>query len=87
MLIDPSLLPGGAPLDGVDVAVPADDASREAARTALLAASGGAQVISKEMKLGEQNTELADLRRVTVIGLVTASVLGGLSAAIATAGR
>jgi hypothetical protein len=86
VLIDPSLLPAGTELSNVDVAVPADDKSRESARTALLAASGGAQVISKEMKLGEQNSELADLRRVTVIGLVTASVLGGLSAAIATAG-
>jgi len=84
--IDPELVPSNAPFTGVDVAVPADDASRESARTALLAASGGAQVISKEMKLGQQDTELADLRRVTVIGLVTASVLGGLSAAIATAG-
>ena len=52
----------------------------------MLAASGGAQVISKEMKLGDQDTQLADLRRVTIIGLITASVLGGLSAAIATAG-
>lgn len=86
MLIDPALLPPDAPVSGVDVAVPASDASREKARTALLAASGGAQVISKEMKLGDQNTELSDLRRVTVIGLVTASVLAGLSAAIATAG-
>jgi hypothetical protein len=86
VLIDPSLLPKDAPLTGVDVAVPADNASRESARTALLAAADGAQVISKEMKLGEQNTELADLRRVTVIGLVTAAVLGGLSAAISTAG-
>ncbi len=86
VLIDPALLPGAAPLTGVDVVVPADDASRESARTALLAASGGAQVISKEMMLGQQDTQLADLRRVTVIGLVTASVLGGLSAAIATAG-
>jgi hypothetical protein len=86
VLIDPALLPAGTELSNVDVAVPADGKSRESARTALLAASGGAQVISKEMKLGEQNSELADLRRVTVIGLVTASVLGGLSAAIATAG-
>ena len=86
VLIDPSLLPAGTELSNVDVAVPADDRSRESARTALLAAADGAQVISKEMKLGEQNSELADLRRVTVIGLVTASVLGGLSAAIATAG-
>lgn len=86
VLIDPALLPAGTELSNVDVAVPADGKSRESARTALLAASGGAQVISKEMKLNEQNSELADLRRVTVIGLVTASVLGGLSAAIATAG-
>jgi hypothetical protein len=86
VLIDPSLVPADASLSGVDVAVPAREASREAARTALLAASGGAQVISKEMKLGDQNLQLDDLRRVTVIGLVTASLLGGLSAAIATAG-
>ncbi|MFL6123662.1 FtsX-like permease family protein [Actinophytocola sp.] len=86
VLIDPSLLPADAPLFGVDVAVQASPGSREAARTALLAASGGAQVISKEMMLGDQNTQLADLRRVTVIGLLAASLLGGLSAAIATAG-
>jgi hypothetical protein len=86
VLIDPALLPSDAPRDAVDVAVPATDATREEARTALLAASGGAQVISKEMMLGDQDTQLADLRRVTVIGLVTAAVLGGLSAAIATAG-
>lgn len=86
VLIDPALLPADAPLSGVEVAVPASDSSREKARTALLAASGGAQVISKEMKLSDQDTQLADLRRVTVIGLVTASVLAGLSAAIATAG-
>lgn len=88
VLIDPALLPADAPLATVDVAVPASSssASRESARTALLAASEGAQVISKEMKIGDQNTQLADLRRVTVIGLVTAALLGGLSAAIATAG-
>lgn len=86
VLIDPALLPADTPLSGVDVAVPATDSTREKARTALLAASGGAQVISKEMKLGHQDTQLADLRRLTVIGLVTASVLAGLSAAIATAG-
>jgi hypothetical protein len=86
VLIDPALLPKNAPESSVDVAVPATDATRETARTALLAASGGAQVVSKEMMLGDQDTQLADLRRVTVIGLVTASVLGGLSAAIATAG-
>lgn len=86
VLIDPALLPAGAPMSDVDVAVPPSAGSREAARTALLAASGGAQVISKETELSDQNTQLADLRRVTVIGLLAASLLGGLSAAIATAG-
>ncbi len=86
VIVDPALWPREAPPSSVTVAVAADDANRETVRTAMLAASGGEQVISKEMKLGQQDTQLADLRRVTVIGLVTASVLGGLSAAIATAG-
>ncbi|HEY0452532.1 ABC transporter permease [Actinophytocola sp.] len=86
VIVDPALWPADLPLAAATVAVAADDRTREATRTAMLAAAGGEQVISKEMKLGEQNTQLADLRRVTVIGLVTASVLGGLSAAIATAG-
>jgi FtsX-like permease family protein len=86
VIVDPALWPQDVPLMSVDVALAADDSTREAARTAMLAASGGEQVISKEMKLGDQDTQLADLRRVTIIGLVTASVLGGLSAAIATAG-
>lgn len=85
-IIDPALLPAGAMVNQTHVAVPADDATREAARTALLAASGGEQVVSKETELLDQDTQLADLRRVTVIGLVTASLLAGISAAIATAG-
>jgi FtsX-like permease family protein len=85
-VIDPALVPAGAPVSQVYVAVPSDDASREATRTALLAASGGEQVVSKETELASQDTMLADLRRVTVIGLVTASLLAGVSAAIATAG-
>ncbi|HEV7651931.1 MAG TPA: ABC transporter permease [Actinophytocola sp.] len=86
VVVDPALWPKDVRLLSESIAVAADGRTREAARTAMLAASGGAQVISKEMKLGDQDTQLADLRRVTVIGLVTASVLGGLSAAIATAG-
>jgi hypothetical protein len=86
VIVDPALWPKDVPLLSVDVAVAATDATRETVRTAMLAAAGGEQVISKEMKLGDQDTLLADLRRVTIIGLVTASVLGGLSAAIATAG-
>ncbi|MCT2584269.1 FtsX-like permease family protein [Actinophytocola gossypii] len=86
LLVDPALWPADAPLLEVNVAVPADERTRETVRTALLAGSGGEQVVSKEMKLGQQDTQLADLRRVTVIGLVTASLLAGVSAAIATAG-
>jgi hypothetical protein len=86
VIVDPALWPRDAPLLSTSVAVAPDGATRETVRTAMLAAAGGAQVISKEMKLGQQDTQLADLRRVTVIGLVTASVLAGLSAAIATAG-
>jgi FtsX-like permease family protein len=86
VIVDPALWPKAVPLTDVSVAVSADDTTREAARTAMLAAAGGAQVISKEMQLGDQATQLADLRRLTIIGLVTASVLAGLSAAIATAG-
>lgn len=86
VIVDPALWPAEVPLTTMNIAVAADDATREAVRTAMLSASGGAQVISKEMKLGQQHTRLADLRRVTVIGLVTASVLAGLSAAVATAG-
>ena len=86
VIVDPALWPADVPLLSANVAVAADDATRETARTAMLAAAGGAQVISKEMMLGDQDVQLADLRRVTIIGLVTASVLAGLSAAIATAG-
>ncbi|OLF13395.1 FtsX-like permease family protein [Actinophytocola xanthii] len=86
VVVDPVLWPSGAPAQGVSVAVPATEKSREIVRTALLGASGGEQVISKEMMLGQQDTQLADLRRVTVIGLVTASLLAGVSAAISTAG-
>jgi hypothetical protein len=86
VLIDPALLPDDATFTQVVVAVPAAGTDSEQVRTALLSGAGGEQVVSKEMRLSEQNTELADLRRVTVIGLVTASLLAGISAAIATAG-
>lgn len=86
VLIDPTLLPDDATITQVVVAVPAVSADAEQARTALLSGAGGEQVISKVMRLSEQDTQLADLRRVTVIGLVTASLLAGISAAIATAG-
>lgn len=85
-LIDPALWPESTPRLGVSVAVPATESTRTAIRTALLAGSDGEQVISREMDRSDENTQLSDLRRVTIIGLVTASLLAGVSAAIATAG-
>jgi ABC-type lipoprotein release transport system permease subunit len=89
LLIDPAVLPAGfvaSPNERVTVAVPSTDANRETIRTALGGAGGGAQVYSRELRLGNQQSELADLRRVTVIGLIAAAVLAGCSAAVATAG-
>ncbi|GAB3480435.1 ABC transporter permease [Amycolatopsis cihanbeyliensis] len=86
VLIDPAVLPAGFVPQDVTVAVPTTRQNREVVRTALVAAAGGEQVYSRELRLAGQQTQLADLRRVTVIGLVAAAVLAGCSAAIATAG-
>ncbi|HVV14022.1 FtsX-like permease family protein [Amycolatopsis sp.] len=83
-IIDPGALPAGVRLEQVDVAVASAGADPEVVRTAL--ASSGASVYSRDEYLASQQTELADLRRVTVIGVVAAAVLAGCSAAIATAG-
>ncbi|PXY38480.1 FtsX-like permease family protein [Prauserella flavalba] len=85
-IIDPAVVPEGVSVSEVTVAVPTTPANREVVRTALAAAAGGAQIESREMRIGDQQTQLSDLRRVTVIGLVAAAVLSGCSAAIATAG-
>jgi hypothetical protein len=89
LLIDPAVLPAGlaeSPKERVTVAVQATGANRELIRTALGGAAGGAQVYSRELRLENQQTELSDLRRVTVIGLIAAGILAGCSAAVATAG-
>jgi hypothetical protein len=88
LLIDPAVLAGieQSSKERVTVAVPSTDANREVIRTALGGAAGGAQVYSRELRLENQQTELSDLRRVTVIGLIAAGILAGCSAAVATAG-
>jgi hypothetical protein len=89
VLIDPAALPAAlvaSPNERVTVAVPSTDANRETIRTALGGSASGAQVYSRELRLGNQQSELGDLRRVTVIGLLAAAVLAGCSAAVATAG-
>jgi hypothetical protein len=89
LIIDPAAVPASvlnSPTTNVTVAVPTTPANYETVRTALVAASGGTEVSSRDLHLGNQQTQLDDLRRVTVIGLIAAAVLAGCSAAVATAG-
>jgi MFS family permease len=83
--VPPSLLT--SPDAFVTIVVPSTPENYETIRTALTNAVGSnASVYSRDSILGNQQTELDDLRRVTVIGLIAAAVLAGCSAAVATAG-
>jgi hypothetical protein len=83
-IVDAAALPAGFVPSQAEVAVSSDGSDPETVRTAL--AASGESVFSRDVYLNRQQTALADLRRVTVIGLVAAAVLAGCSAAIATAG-
>ncbi len=85
-IIDPAALPDGFTPKYVTVVAPTTDANREIVRTALAAPAAGEEVGSRDQYLFNQQTELGDLRRVTVIGLLAAGILAGCSAAVATAG-
>ncbi|MEU4248575.1 ABC transporter permease [Amycolatopsis sp. NPDC026612] len=85
-VIDPAALPEGTTPKDVTVVAPATDANREIVRTALAAPAAGEEVGSRDQYLFNQQTQLGDLRRVTVIGLLAAGILAGCSAAVATAG-
>ncbi|MBK1784642.1 FtsX-like permease family protein [Prauserella cavernicola] len=85
-IIDPGLVPASVESNYVTVAVPTTPENKEVVRTALASAAGGEMIESRDALLASQDDQLADLRRVTVIGLVAASVLSGCSAAISTAG-
>ncbi|TCP53087.1 FtsX-like permease family protein [Tamaricihabitans halophyticus] len=85
-LVDPALLPEVADKGTVTVVLPTTPDTLEVARSALASAAGGAEVRSLPTMLAEQDAKLADLRRVTVIGLLTAGLLAGASAAITAAG-
>ncbi|MEV7042263.1 ABC transporter permease [Amycolatopsis sp. NPDC051061] len=86
LIIDPAAVPEGVTPKYVTVVAPTTDANREVVRTALAGPAAGAEVGSRDQYLYNQQTELGDLRRVTVIGLVAAGILAGCSAAVATAG-
>ncbi|MTD58676.1 FtsX-like permease family protein [Amycolatopsis pithecellobii] len=83
-IIDPGALPPGVVPEDAYVAASTAGSDPETVRTALTV--GAESVYSRDVHLAVQQNELADLRRVTVIGLVAAAVLAGCSAAIATAG-
>lgn len=85
-IIDPAALPDGFTSKYVTVVAPTTDANREIVRTALAGPAAGEEIGSRDQYLFNQQTELGDLRRVTVIGLVAAGILAGCSAAVATAG-
>ncbi|SEB39744.1 FtsX-like permease family protein [Amycolatopsis tolypomycina] len=86
LIVDPAALPDGLAPKDYTVVAPTTDANREIVRTALAGPAGGAEIGSRDQYLYNQQTELGDLRRVTVIGLIAAGVLAGCSAAVATAG-
>jgi hypothetical protein len=86
LVIDPAAVPEGVTPKYVTVVAPTTDANREVVRTALAGPAAGAEIGSRDQYLFNQQTELGDLRRVTVIGLVAAGILAGCSAAVATAG-
>ncbi|MDQ7809973.1 ABC transporter permease [Amycolatopsis sp. A133] len=85
-VVDPATLPDGFTPKDYTVVAATTDANRETVRTALGGPAAGAEVGSRDQYLFNQETELGDLRRVTVIGLIAAGVLAGCSAAVATAG-
>lgn len=86
LIIDPAAVPESVTPKYVTVVAPTTDANREVVRTALAGPAAGAEVGSRDQYLVNQQTDLGDLRRVTVIGLVVAGILAGCSAAVATAG-
>ncbi|MER6793625.1 ABC transporter permease, partial [Amycolatopsis mediterranei] len=85
-VVDPAALPDGFTPKDYTVVAPTTDANRETVRTALAGPAAGAEVGSRDQYLFNQQTQLGDLRRVTVIGLLAAGILAGCSAAVATAG-
>lgn len=85
-IIEPTAVPAGLPPGETTIVVPTTDASREQVRTALASVVAGSEIRSRNQHLNDQQQELDDVRRVTVIGLTVAAILAGCSAAIATAG-
>ncbi|OQO90644.1 permease [Saccharomonospora piscinae] len=85
-VLHPDVLPEAVVPEYGTVAVPTTPQNAEQVRTALAASANGLSIESVATQLADQQSQLDDLRRVTVIGLVVATLLSGCSAAITAAG-
>ncbi|WHT20611.1 ABC transporter permease [Crossiella sp. CA-258035] len=86
MLIDPEVIPSGAQLNGYTLTVQTSPANAELVRTLLIEQVPGGRVGSLEAQQGRDGMQVADMRRIAMIGLIIAGLLGGISAAITAAG-
>lgn len=86
VLIDPALAPSVLDKNVTTIAIAATPGDfPEMIRTAMAVAAPGAMMDSRELMINDQRTQLDDLRRVTTIGVATAALLAGCSAAITSA--
>ncbi|MEV4312405.1 FtsX-like permease family protein [Actinocrispum sp. NPDC049592] len=84
ILVDPSLYPGISSAD--TVAVVTSPQNQDVVHTMLVRNLPGVSLYSNERYDARADTLSGDLRRATLIGLSIATVLGGVSAAVASAG-
>jgi hypothetical protein len=84
IIVDPSLFPG---IKGADtVAVVTSPQNQEVVHTLVARNLPGVSLYSNERYDARADTLAGDLRRATLIGLSIATILGGVSAAVASAG-
>ncbi|MFB9905132.1 FtsX-like permease family protein [Allokutzneria oryzae] len=85
VFVDPALVPRDS-LSVGSVVVLSSPQNEAVVRTAIVRNLIGAMIYSNDAYDARSSTLLGDLRRVTVIGLAIATVLGGMSAGVAAAG-
>ncbi|GAA2838126.1 FtsX-like permease family protein [Crossiella cryophila] len=86
IVIDPALIPKGAQLTGYTLTVMTSPANAELVRTLLIEQVPGGRIGSLEAQRGRDDMQVGDMRRIALIGLIIAGLLGGISAAITAAG-
>ncbi|GAB3880418.1 ABC transporter permease [Kibdelosporangium lantanae] len=84
VVIDPELLPQVTEV--TTVAVPTTSLNKDAVHTLLVRDLPGVSLYSNERYDARSDTLSGDLRRAILIGLIIATVLGGVSAGVAAAG-